>query len=887
MKTNDLFKTQLSNMSKGSQIGGSLGSLAGMVTGLGPLAGIAGSVAGAGLGNFVGLMKNISGSLGPDRTSYSPQPAAFAKYGIEVEGGETAMRPNGSFRMFNGPSHMFGGIQYNPMMKGEFVFSDTAGYNNGKLTMGQTNKTFASLSKKFLGKEDMISSSTLDQMRSDNKQILKYGGMTSNYALGGDPTDPPKWESMQDLEASIELSKQQVDQLDAMRRNSSLSADQRQQYEQQWLAASKELQALNRTRTDWIHNDNKGSGNLSPVTLQYGQKPYGSGLNPYEYGTMEYRMYQQAGVPPVNWVDADGNPIDPNTYKPPVASEPPVNYAQITGPTAQSPSTAVDTPTTNPFTNRMATNPSSSSGINSAYPIARDNPYKPGSELYRAFNRVQMGVGDDPNSWLESYQYLEDNDPNYGLDYGDGYKKNPDAVSPFFPFPKTGTADLRGMGRPSLNAAVIPTNPNNRQPAFSSSADPLGFADTYIGGRSYPMSYNEAPDNNQFVRTGSSYPLSYNEMPDNNQNTTPTFTLPQQSTQLTRQDAQTPLVAQVPGNPQNNIPGTSANKYYNDPRYKNALRMLTAQGGLDPNLLNTPAGVKKIQGFLADGKSYFGKIDGVAGNGTAAGLGQWAMVSNPPTDPNAVSLQASALTAPQVNPYTPQQLQQLQTMANTTRPAGQTSSTGFFGSGDINSQIGKVALATKLPSVLFNFAQGMRSEEEPLRLNREGQRAINLMSDLKYDPRQVYNQINQGASIGRAGIRNQNVSPFLQNALSQGITNNAMNSLASANLQGQQMNNSLRAQEAQTRYMVGAGDAAERIRRQTVNSQNRAASIGFTQAGFNDIARGGDSVIGAMLNNQTIQEYAAMLPYFARNFGVDIEGLMKTTKNGEIIKYKK
>lgn len=515
-----LFQTQLQNMSKGAKIGGSIGSALSFIPGIGPLAGMAGSVAGAGIGNFVGGIKNISSMLGANnvRESYSPEPAIFAKFGAEVEGGETLYRPNGTFRSFNGPSHAQGGIGYNPFMKGEFIFSDTAGFADGRLSITKANETFADVSKRYSDTDDMISMNTLDQLKDDNKQVLKYGG----YASG---MTPPKY----------------------------------------------------------------NFGGL-----------IGGGYDPLRVSGPFQGM--------LNYSPADNTPLG--------------------------------------------------------------------------------NIIDD--YFVDS---LFDDSP---------------------------------FGIPSVNAA---NNLANKRSAINS----------------------VTPITSQMTSQMSNNPVTSGAMPV------------------------APIAAPV-FSPMN--------------------------GGVQPAV---------------------------------------------PSQQPIFTGQGSPMATPQV-----------------------------AGSPDINTRIAQIAAATKIPSMLFNFAQGMKSDVEPLRLNREGQNAINIMSDLKYDPRQAYNRINEGAAIGRNRVAGQNISPFLQSALNQGITNSSMSALASANLQGQQMNNQYRAQEAQTRYMVGAGDAAERIRKQTADAQNRAANISFLQAGFNDIARGGDTVVQGMLNNQRIQEFGEALPYLSKDFMLNLQRLLET-----------
>ena len=80
---------------------------------------------------------------------------------------------------------------------------------------------------------------------------------------------------------------------------------------------------------------------------------------------------------------------------------------------------------------------------------------------------------------------------------------------------------------------------------------------------------------------------------------------------------------------------------------------------------------------------------------------------------------------------------------------------------------------------------------------------------------------------------------------------NAERNAIRAKLEEQNMNNQLRMQEAQVRADLGAAEAAERIRRQNVQSMNEAARRQFGQQAFKDL-----STIGGELNK--VQMYKDM-----------------------------
>jgi hypothetical protein len=141
------------------------------------------------------------------------------------------------------------------------------------------------------------------------------------------------------------------------------------------------------------------------------------------------------------------------------------------------------------------------------------------------------------------------------------------------------------------------------------------------------------------------------------------------------------------------------------------------------------------------------------------------------------------------------------------------------------------------------------AEKEQLRLNREAGLVNNMMAGRNVNMAAALNEAlyNRNAALASNQARSANV----QRALDMQTYSNAERNAIRAKLEEQNMNNQLRMQEAQVRADLGAAEAAERVRRQNVQSMNEAARRQFGQKAFQDL-----STIGTELNK--VQVYKDM-----------------------------
>lgn len=137
------------------------------------------------------------------------------------------------------------------------------------------------------------------------------------------------------------------------------------------------------------------------------------------------------------------------------------------------------------------------------------------------------------------------------------------------------------------------------------------------------------------------------------------------------------------------------------------------------------------------------------------------------------------------------------------------------------------------------------AEKEQLRLNREAGLVNNMMAGRNVNMAAALNEAlyNRNAALASNQARSANV----QRALDMQTYSNAERNAIRAKLEEQNMNNQLRMQEAQTRAELGAAEAAERVRRQNVQSMNEAARRAFGQKAFQDL-----STIGTELNKAQV-----------------------------------
>jgi hypothetical protein len=137
------------------------------------------------------------------------------------------------------------------------------------------------------------------------------------------------------------------------------------------------------------------------------------------------------------------------------------------------------------------------------------------------------------------------------------------------------------------------------------------------------------------------------------------------------------------------------------------------------------------------------------------------------------------------------------------------------------------------------------AEKEQLRLNREAGLVNNMMAGRNVNLAAALNEAmyNRNAALASNQARSANV----QRALDMQTYTNAERNAIRAKLEERAMNNALRAEEANTRMNLGAMEAAERVRRQNIQSQNEAAQRDFGRQFFSDLSNVGNQLYKAQV----------------------------------------
>jgi len=184
------------------------------------------------------------------------------------------------------------------------------------------------------------------------------------------------------------------------------------------------------------------------------------------------------------------------------------------------------------------------------------------------------------------------------------------------------------------------------------------------------------------------------------------------------------------------------------------------------------------------------------------------------------------------------------------------------------------------------------AEKEQLRLNREAGLVNNMMAGRNVNLAAALNEAmyNRNAALASNQARSANV----QRALDMQTYTNAERNAIRAKLEERAMNNALRAEEANTRMNLGAMEAAERIRRQNIQSQNEAAQRDFGRQFFSDLSNVGNQLYKAQMykdmykNKQDLfanqfRESVALLKQVGGNwqvFGKNADAILEKLRRG-------
>lgn len=189
---------------------------------------------------------------------------------------------------------------------------------------------------------------------------------------------------------------------------------------------------------------------------------------------------------------------------------------------------------------------------------------------------------------------------------------------------------------------------------------------------------------------------------------------------------------------------------------------------------------------------------------------------------------------------------------------------GFFGdltTGD------KMQLASMLPAFGFNMGMGLRKADvEPNRKNLYEKDVVNIMQNRKFDIQNYLNQSNLATNTAKEDIGNNSTSVGGKMANLQKLFANQSNALGDITTKGQEMNNQYRAEEANTKNIIGEANRAESIRAAGINDQNKARKQQFLAKAFEQMGQGiattGQSANQSLTNKLLIKSLSEISPDF-------------------------
>lgn len=179
----------------------------------------------------------------------------------------------------------------------------------------------------------------------------------------------------------------------------------------------------------------------------------------------------------------------------------------------------------------------------------------------------------------------------------------------------------------------------------------------------------------------------------------------------------------------------------------------------------------------------------------------------------------------------------------------------------------KMQLASMLPAFGFNMGMGLRKADvEPNRKNQYENEVLNMMANRKFDPQHYLNQANLAANTAKEDIGNNSTSVGGKIANLQKLYANQLGTLGDITTKGQEMNNQYRAEEANTKNILGEANRAESIRAAGINDQNKARKQQFLAKAFEQMGQGlattGQSANQSLTNKLLIKSLSEISPDF-------------------------
>ena len=204
----------------------------------------------------------------------------------------------------------------------------------------------------------------------------------------------------------------------------------------------------------------------------------------------------------------------------------------------------------------------------------------------------------------------------------------------------------------------------------------------------------------------------------------------------------------------------------------------------------------------------------------------------------------------------------------------------------------KTQLLGQLPATLYNMGMaGKKAAKEPYAFNSNESAITGIMAGRRFNEQPLVNEANLAFNAGAKALNENTSSDAVNRAGKIALFTGLGEKTQLARLQGQQMNNQYRGEEASTLNQLGMQKSAEKARVSDINARNLAAKQAFGAKAATQVGQGlteTGKVQNQSLNNQMLYKTLNSLYSKYKLNGQSFDDFLKTIMSeDEIIQFKK
>lgn len=204
----------------------------------------------------------------------------------------------------------------------------------------------------------------------------------------------------------------------------------------------------------------------------------------------------------------------------------------------------------------------------------------------------------------------------------------------------------------------------------------------------------------------------------------------------------------------------------------------------------------------------------------------------------------------------------------------------------------KTQLLGQLPATLYNMGMaGKKAAKEPYAFNSNESAITRIMAGRRFNEQPLVNEANLAFNAGAKALNENTSSDAVNRAGKIALFTGLGEKTQLARLQGQQMNNQYRGEEASTLNQLGMQKSAEKARVSDINARNLAAKQAFGAKAATQVGQGlteTGKVQNQSLNNQMLYKTLNSLYSKYKLNGQSFDDFLKTIMSeDEIIQFKK